>query len=172
MKKETYCRMMEAVGASASLRNCIIWYNRVVTWVVYLSYPLLLATLAVRTDPAFFPALLVPGISFVLLSLCRDRINAPRPYEKFGVPSVISKGTKGHSFPSRHVFSIFIIAVTMFRFAPVIGVVVGIAGALLAVSRVFGGVHFPRDVTAGAVIGLGCGILGFWVIVPFLQNLL
>ena len=42
------------------------------------------------------------------------------------------------------------------------------AGALLAWCRVVGGVHFPRDVIAGALIGIGCGVLGYYVILPLI----
>ena len=34
--------------------------------------------------------------------------------------------------------------------------------------RVAGGVHFPRDVIAGALIGIGCGVIGYYVILPLL----
>ena len=60
------------------------------------------------------------------------------------------------------------IAVTFFWVWPAAGVLIGIAGALLAWVRVKGGVHFPRDVIAGALIGIGCGIVGFYVILPLI----
>ena len=161
--------MTEAVGASAPLKAIIQWGNRAITWAVYLSYPVLLVLLALQKNTALPAAVLIPGISFVLLSIFRDRVNAPRPYEVFGVPPVIVKNTKGHSFPSRHVFSIFVIAVTMYRFCPAAGILIGIAGLFLGAGRILGGVHFPRDVIAGTLIGIGCGILGFYVILPMLQ---
>ena len=37
-------------------------------------------------------------------------------------------------------------------------------GVLMAAERVVGGVHFPRDVLAGAAIGILSGVLGFFVI--------
>ena len=80
-------------------------------------------------------------------------------------PIIKRKGT-GKSFPSRHTFSIFVIAVTVFYFWPVAGIITGIAGAVLATVRVLGGVHFVRDVIAGAAIGIGCGLIGFYLIAP------
>ena len=35
------------------------------------------------------------------------------------------------------------------------------AGVALAVIRVVSGVHFPRDVVAGAVLGIALGAVGF-----------
>ena len=43
------------------------------------------------------------------------------------------------------------------------GILFLILGVLLAVIRVIGGVHFPRDVAAGASIGILVGILGFYI---------
>ena len=43
------------------------------------------------------------------------------------------------------------------------GILFLILGVLLAVIRVIGGVHFPRDVAAGAAIGILVGILGFYI---------
>ena len=153
--------------------DAIIILNSVLTKAVYLLYPLLLIYLAVYhltdKEPGFVPALLVPGISFVLVSIFRSKVNAPRPYEMPSAkPPIIKKDAPGKSFPSRHIFSIFVIAVTVFWVWPVPGIVVGIAGVVLAWSRVAGGVHFPRDVIAGALIGIGCGLIGYYVILPLI----
>lgn len=151
----------------------VLILNGVLTKAVYLLYPLLLIYLAVNhlTDkaPGFVPAVLVPGISFVLVSIFRSKINAPRPYETPGAAApIIKKDAPGKSFPSRHVFSIFVIAVTVFWVWPAPGILVGIAGVILAWCRVAGGVHFPRDVIAGALIGIGCGVIGFYLILPLI----
>jgi membrane-associated phospholipid phosphatase len=45
------------------------------------------------------------------------------------------------------------------------GVVAFAASAVVAFTRIVGGVHFPRDVAMGAGIALACGIIGF-VIIP------
>ena len=150
-------------------RKIIIALNYILTKAVYILYPLLLLYLAAThltdMDPGLLPAVLVPGISFVLVSIFRYLYNAPRPYEMPGAKEpVIKKDAPGKSFPSRHIFSIFIIAVTLFWVWPIPGIIVGIAGTVLAVCRVMGGVHFPRDVIAGALIGIACGIIGYYVI--------
>ena len=151
----------------------ILILNSVLTKAVYALYPLLLIYLAVYhltdKEPGFVPALLVPGISFVLVSIFRSWYDAPRPYEIPGAePPLIKKDAPGKSFPSRHIFSIFVIAVTFFWVWPVSGILIGIAGVLLAWSRVAGGVHFPRDVIAGALIGVFSGVIGYYVILPLI----
>ena len=147
----------------------ILAANSILTKAVYMLYPLLLIYLAAThltdTEPGFVPALVVPGVSFVLVSIFRALYNAPRPYEMPGArPPLIKKDSPGKSFPSRHIFSIFIIAVTFFQVWPAAGAAIGAAGALLAYCRVRGGVHFPKDVIAGAAAGIGCGIIGYYFI--------
>ena len=145
-------------------RRALLAVNRVLTYGCYAAYPLLLAALAIRRDGRFWRALVVPGISFVLLSLVRRLINAPRPYETLDIDPLIQKDTHGKSMPSRHVFSIFVIAMTFLWLVPPLGVVLLICGAVLAAVRVVGGVHFPRDVLVGALVGVLAGVVGFWVL--------
>ncbi|WP_363173915.1 phosphatase PAP2 family protein [uncultured Senegalimassilia sp.] len=38
------------------------------------------------------------------------------------------------------------------------------AGVLLAVIRVVSGVHFPRDVVVGALLGMLAGFVGLWIL--------
>ena len=167
MKESTYRSMAEALNQTPALKSYIIWFNRIVTFAVYLLYPALLVLLFVNKNDGLVPAIVIPGISFILLSIYRDRINKPRPYEVFDMEPVIAKKTKGHSFPSRHIFCMFLIAVTVFYFYPLAGVLIGLVGIALAMNRVMGGVHFVKDVVAGALIGIACGVIGFYVILPF-----
>lgn len=77
---------------------------------------------------------------------------------------VLEKDTKGKSFPSRHVFSVFIIAMTIFYEHPGAGVLLGIIGLFLGIVRVLVGVHEPKDIIVGALAGIVCGIVGYYVI--------
>lgn len=170
MKEESYRKMAEALDAVPLMKSYIIWFNRIVTGAVYLLYPALLVLLYVNKNDGLVPAIVIPGISFVLLSIFRDRLNKPRPYEVFDIQPVIQKRTRGHSFPSRHIFCMFLIAVTVFYFYPLAGLLIGLVGLALAVNRVMGGVHFVKDVIAGALWGIGCGILGFYIILPLITG--
>ena len=169
MKEETYRAMADAVNAVPLMKSYIIWFNRVVTICVYLLYPALLGLLWYTKNDGLIPAIVIPGVSFILLSIWRDRINKPRPYEVFDMVPVIDKKTKGHSFPSRHIFCMFLIAVTVFYFYPLAGLLIGLVGIALAVNRVIGGVHFVKDVVCGALVGILCGAAGFYVILPLIS---
>ncbi len=109
--------------------------------------------------------LFAAGIPFVFVSAVRKLINAPRPYELYDFYEVKPKGKAGQSFPSRHVFSAFIIAVLSSLASPWLAIIAFVMGTALAVSRVLLGMHFIRDVAAGALLGLVCGILGAIILV-------
>jgi len=163
MTKEQYIRITEPLRNDPEKTKRVVSMNQLLTSVVFFAYPLYVAVLYAEGDPKLLKAILVPAVSFVLVTVLRKIINAPRPYEKFDIPPVIEKDTKGKSFPSRHVFSVFIIAVTIFGSHPGPGIVIGLIGVAMAFIRVLGGVHEPRDVVAGAVVGLVCGIFGFYI---------
>lgn len=164
MKQEFYDRLAAPFEASERKKNCLLRVNHILTDVVYLIYPALLLYLVVCRDSRFWRVLLVPAVTFVMVSLFRKKFNAPRPYEKWLVKPLIPKDTKGNSFPSRHVFSIYIIAMAVWYVWMPLGVILCVAGVFLAAARVIGRVHFVKDVVAGALIAVGFGVLCFWVI--------
>ena len=102
----------------------------------------------------------------MLLSVFRSAVNRPRPYEAFELPPVIKKDTKGHSFPSRHVFSATIIAMTFILHSPWswLGIIFLAVSLLLAVVRVVSGVHYISDVVAGIVVAVVASVLGYIVL--------
>lgn len=166
--------MVEGLRARPALAHAITLTNKVITDAVYVAYPCLLAWLAYTAAVGgsgeaigvLARAILVPGVSFALVTVLRKAVNAPRPYEVFGAAPVIPKDTRGNSFPSRHTFSIFVIAMTFCACCPLAwaGPAMLTAGVVLAAIRVVSGVHFPRDVVAGAFLGVLAGVVGFWLV--------
>ncbi|MFR4805203.1 MAG: phosphatase PAP2 family protein [Eggerthellaceae bacterium] len=55
-------------------------------------------------------------------------------------------------------FSATIISMCWLAWCPLVGCVLLVADAFIEALRVIGGVHFPRDVVAGAVVGIVCGL--------------
>lgn len=128
--------------------------NKTITNGVYLLYPLFILYLVINKNKDVYPILLVTAISFGLVSIFRSLYNAKRPYEIYDYEPLIKKKKLGQSFPSRHVFSIFAITMNVLYFNTLGGVVLLFFGIVLAVCRVLGGVHFPKDVIAGAIFGI------------------
>lgn len=139
-------------------------FNRVLTLSCYLLYPALLLWALVTWDPRLERLVLVPAVSFLALSLFRRGLNRPRPYEALDIVPLIPRDKKGESFPSRHVFSVFVIAMTWGWVCPPVGWLLCVVGVLLAITRVVAGIHFPRDVLAGALLGVACGWVGFYLL--------
>lgn len=167
MTSEQYNRMASALQRKPGLIAAILWANRIMTAIGFMAYPALLAWIVFvqfhhntgKTISALAIYILGPGLAFVLLSLYRRKLNRPRPYEMLDIRPVISKDTSGQSFPSRHIFSMTLIAVLWCPFQPVLSVLLLIISMILSAIRVIGGVHFVRDVAAGYLIGAVSGAL-------------
>ena len=99
------------------------------------------------------------AVGFIFCSALRIIINAPRPYETGHGDNLLGKTTEGKSFPSRHVFSIFCIAMIISAYFLIPGLILFAAGVLLCFLRVKTKVHFVRDVVAGAILGTAIGII-------------
>lgn len=133
--------------------------NRGIVVVFYGAFALLLGW-ACMSDPwRLVPLVGVTAVGFVAVSFFRKRFNAPRPYECCAIAPLIARDGAGKSFPSRHAFSAFAIAASWFAASAPVAVVLLVAAVVLAVCRVLGGVHFPRDVVVGALIGSATGAL-------------
>ena len=108
------------------------------------------------------------GMPFAVVTLLRRMIDLPRPYEIYDFYEVAPKNKKGKSFPSRHAFSIFIIATVMLLSYPAVAALLFALGVLLSVCRVLTGIHFVRDVVTGALLCVISGGLGILSIALFL----
>lgn len=164
MTRETYIKITGSIRENPRRIRLTKFTNRLLTGFVFFLYPAFLLLLYWQKNPFLLRAVIVPAISFVGVTLFRKVLNAPRPYEKFDLPPVLEKDTPGKSFPSRHVFSVFVIAATIFYVHPNAGIMLGIIGIALALIRVIGGVHEPRDVIAGALVGIVCGYIGYYLL--------
>lgn len=163
MTTEDY-RKLSAPFRSPAGEKGLNLVNFILTRLCYIAYPLALVVLAVQRDPRLARCFLVPAISFGVLSVYRNLRNAKRPYEVLDIQPLIHKDKAGKSFPSRHVFSVFVIAMTFLWLLPWLGALFLAVGVLLALCRVIGGVHWPRDVIAGAAVGILAGLTGYWLL--------
>lgn len=105
--------------------------------------------------------LFIPASGFVILSLLRKKINAPRPYEVWEIVPLLDRDSPGQSMPSRHVFSATIISTACLHASLAVGVILLVFSALLGLVRVLGGVHFPKDVVVGYICALVWGVIFF-----------
>ena len=137
----------------ASVALFVVTYLSLLVW-AYIKEPLLSVRLLVSS-----------AVPYVLVSVVRRVIDAPRPYEIFDFYGEKPKDKSGQSFPSRHVFSAFTVAVLSYIASVWLCVALCVVGISIAVSRVLLGIHFVRDVVAGALVGIASGILGMFIII-------
>ena len=107
---------------------------------------------------------LILAIPFVIVSLVRYFVNAPRPYEIYEFYVSKPKSKQGQSFPSRHAFSAFAIGTLCMLVNPVVGAITLLFGAVMCFCRVALGIHFIRDVLCGAIIGAVSSIIGIFIL--------
>lgn len=98
-------------------------------------------------------------LSHLIVHVIKRKVNRPRPHTvleqivKFDVPIC------DYSFPSGHTTAVFslaiILAMTFSVYAPVI---IGLA-LMVAISRMYLGVHYPSDVLVGLVIATVCSVV-------------
>ncbi len=171
MQKSFYDALARPFETNEKMKHRLLAANRIITIAFFAVYPVTLAAslglLLAFGDPRFWRILLVPVISFLIVTVFRRICNTKRPYEVWDIKPLIPKETSGLSFPSRHVFSAFMIAMAVLWLNIPAGIVLLAAASFLAVVRVIARVHFVRDVIAGAAIGVGLGILGFWMLLGY-----
>jgi undecaprenyl-diphosphatase len=93
-----------------------------------------------------------------------------RPFNLLRETRVIGWREPGLSFPSGHTaqtFFVVALCVSYFQWSLEIAVVLYGVAVLVAFTRIYVGAHYPRDVIAGAILGLVWGILSRLVTLYF-----
>lgn len=163
MNRDFYGKLHDFVMEHDWLHKLVTGGVKLLPGIVYVAYPLLIVYLGVWHRENLLRGILIPAIGFLLVTVLRAWINAPRPYEAMGIPAITPKDTKGKSFPSRHAACGSVIAVTAMFTAPPLGWTLLVISLLIALSRVLAGVHYIKDVTAGWLLGAAVGLLGFLI---------
>jgi len=89
--------------------------------------------------------------------MLKPLIDRARPFEVVEAARVITTRSLTSSLPSGHAASAVAGALATGRLFPVARPIFWALAALIAVSRVYTGVHWPSDVLAGALVGFACG---------------
>ena len=163
--ESVYLRIYEWTYSSARRAKTLRILDVSLVALTVLAYAFALIYTGIRDGAIWTPLkmVFVTGAPFVLVSLLRGALDMPRPRDVFKLDFLPSKRL-GNSFPSRHVFSAFSIGAALcFVIAP-LGVAVLALGVAVASCRVLLGNHFLRDVIAGALIGIGCSVIGMLIL--------
>ena len=101
---------------------------------------------------------------YLLVSAAREVLDAPRPYEIYDFFEILPKKKKGKSFPSRHAYSAFVITTISFAVGTLIGIALTVLALIMCVCRALVGIHFVRDLVAGAALGIISGSVALLLI--------
>ena len=161
--QEWYDHIAGKIENRPFLLSLLRTFNRLMTVVMPIVYLTLLATTYLQEGlgKQIWMYVFVPASGFVILSLLRKKINAPRPYEVWEIVPLLDRDSPGQSIPSRHVFSATIISMACLHASLIVGSILLILSVFLGLVRVLGGVHFPKDVVVGYICGLAWGVIFF-----------
>ena len=129
-------------------------------------YGLLLGLLAWRGADAW-PAvahLLAAGVACTLLyKLIKSSTSRPRPYQRNSSIVRSAVPLDRYSFPSGHTLHAVTFTMIAVAYYPALAWVLVPFTALVALSRVVLGLHYPSDVLAGALIGAAVASASFLI---------
>ena len=142
---------------STFLNDFMIWISYGGTWFVVLFLMTSLFLWDERKRKWILPLWLSLGIAEAVAHLLKLIIMRPRPFESFLIPPLVS--SIGSSFPSAHAAAAFSAIIILNKEFPKFKWLWFSLASLVALSRIYLGVHYLCDVAFGAAIGLASGYL-------------
>ena len=103
---------------------------------------------------------------WLLVELFKVAFRRSRPYLRLAQTRIVGLRTRGQSFPSGHTSQAFFMVTLLvqhFHVAIWLAILLYVVAALVAVTRMYVGAHYPRDVAAGAMLGSIWGLLGILI---------
>ena len=100
---------------------------------------------------------------WLVVELMKILIRRSRPYSTLDAIRVVGNRERGASFPSGHTSQAFFMASLMshyFHTGFCVTVALYTVALLVGITRMYVGMHYPRDVFGGAILGTTWGLLG------------
>lgn len=144
------------------------WFMLGLTQLGHFLFALILALIFYFTESKFFAysmifGVITLGLMIEVMKLCIRRV---RPYIKLKKIRIVGSRASGRSFPSGHTGQAFFLASLIVHYFQVNGylwIFLYATALLVGITRIYVGMHYPRDVIAGAILGTAWGIIGVMV---------
>jgi undecaprenyl-diphosphatase len=107
-------------------------------------------------------------ISHIPVAISKKMYPRKRPYLSLPDTNIGNNPLKDHSFPSGHTTAIFSIVTPLIFLNPFIGMFLLFAALLVAISRMYLGLHYPSDVLAGIVLGISSSFFSLFLVKAFM----
>lgn len=120
-----------------------------------------------KTRPIGFTVLLSLLINFVIVNLTlKDLIARPRPFVvNEAIQPLVGGVNPNRSFPSGHTSGSFSAMLALYKWVPKkIGIPALILATLVALSRLYVGVHYPTDLLGGFVIAFMASTWAYYIV--------
>ncbi|WP_157983679.1 phosphatase PAP2 family protein [Simplicispira metamorpha] len=146
-----------SVGHSPALLWGARWVSQELSWLLWGALALSGVAAPGRWRRVAWRALTSMALAWALASAIKALWPVPRPFA-LGLGTAWVEQAANASFPSVHTSLAFAVALSVWRSGPRSGVALVLLGCALLVawSRIALGLHFPRDVLAGALLGAAC----------------
>lgn len=133
------------------------WFTILATLTVWLIAPKPWSTVGLQACVAL-------AISHIPVALAKKTYPRVRPYLTLPGTNTFRNPLTDHSFPSGHTTAVFSVTVPFIAAQPGLVFILGPVALIVAVSRIYLGLHYPSDVLAGAVVGssIALGTVALW----------
>lgn len=114
-----------------------------------------------KTRKAGLAGLLSMALNFLMTNVTiKNLVARPRPYTVLTDLEILIEQPGEFSFPSGHTSSSFAFAFAVYLLLPPkYGVPALVLAALISLSRLYVGVHYPTDVLGGLIVGCVCALI-------------
>jgi membrane-associated phospholipid phosphatase len=110
---------------------------------------------------------------WLLVELFKAAFRRSRPFIRLAQTRIVGLRMRGQSFPSGHTSQAFFLVTLLvqhFHLAIGLAILLYVSAGLVAITRMYVGAHYPRDVAAGAILGSIWGLLGILIDNYFLAS--
>jgi len=144
------------------------WFMLGLTQLGRFAFAILLALVFYFAESKLFAYSLIFGVITLglMIEIIKLYIRRVRPYIKLKKIRIVGSKASGRSFPSGHTGQAFFLASLIVHYYHVnayLWILLYATALVVGITRIYVGMHYPRDVLAGAILGTAWGIIGVMV---------